>query len=414
MIEIKKVGFEPDYRFKRDGYPIWRLFQNGEEIQEVYITASEVQSFTNSTSIKLSKSNIYEFPKDCVVILKRLIEIGFWSINIEIGKNALGIVNLNISPIQESEYLIKFVMTYDLNNWKEKYSFLEYREVFTKILDGRDVFYLNSGNDLQIKNYEDIYDNKVISIAFHNFIENSIYGDIEEYLNFLKNIHLETVKTILTKITEGVVAFTFNFPEKIKITCEQYLLYFAQFLRDIGINATSNLKEEAGKVLFSVTPTDDVEALDKIREALAVYLNLPSSPIVYDDSFAAMRLQQQIENLQHLQKMAVREIRSGERELRLAQTVIEHQDKIINQKDSIIEQQNKVIEKIQSKSIMMDSVENKEELEELYDGLKVGESETLKKWLGIELNPAKVIKTAVKNTFGKDDKKSVLGLEEDL
>ncbi len=89
----------------------------------------------------------------------------------------------------------------------------------------------------------------------------------------------------------------FNFPEQFKTPCEQYLLYFAQFLQDLGISATSNLKEEAGKVLFSVTPTDDKEALDKIREALAVYLNLPASPIVYDDSFAAMRLQQQIENL---------------------------------------------------------------------------------------------------------------------
>ncbi len=76
--------------------------------------------------------------------------------------------------------------------------------------------------------------------------------------------------------------------------------------------------------------------------------------------------------------MAVREIRSAERELRLAEMVIEHQEKIIIQKDSIIEQQSKIIEKIVSKSIMMDSLENKEELEEIYDGLKIGESKFLK------------------------------------
>ncbi len=92
---------------------------------------------------------------------------------------------------------------------------------------------------------------------------------------------------------------------------------------------------------------------------------------------------------------------------------IREKNTIISQKDSTIEQQSKLIEKISSKSIMIDSVENKEELEELYDGVKVGESETLKKWLGISLNPAKVIKTAVKNTFGKDDgNKSILGLDE--
>jgi len=37
----------------------------------------------------------------------------------------------------------------------------------------------------------------------------------------------------------------------------------------------------------------------------------------------------------------------------------------------------------------------------------------LKELTGIGLNPAKAIKTAVKNTFGKEDKKSILGLDED-
>ena len=111
------------------------------------------------------------------------------------------------------------------------------------------------------------------------------------------------------------------------MNCKQYLEYFAQFLKDLGINATSNLNEEAGKVLFSVTPTDDKEALDKIREALAVYLNLPASPIVYDDSFAAMRLQQQIENLQHSQRMAVRELQFNEK-LLVAQSDTIHEKNI--------------------------------------------------------------------------------------
>jgi CRISPR-associated protein (TIGR02584 family) len=206
------------------------------------------------------------------------------------------------------------------------------------------------------------------------------------------------------------IKYVFSFPNEIKFPCEQYLLYFAQFLQDLGINATSNLKEEAGKVLFSVTPTDDIEALDKIREALAVYLNLPSSPIVYDESFAAMRLQQQVENLQHSQKMAVREIRSAEREMRLAQTVIEHQDKIIVQKDSIIEQQNKVIEKIQSKSIMMDSLENKEEFEKVFDGLEFGESKELKEKLGIKFNPITSLKSLGKQFIGKGEEITSLNL----
>ncbi|HSK70900.1 MAG TPA: hypothetical protein VK892_04335, partial [Pyrinomonadaceae bacterium] len=229
-------------------------------------------------------------------------------------------------------------------------------------------------------------------------------------LRLLHNQALETEKSFAKANT---ILSSFDFPEELKIPCEQYLLYFVRFLGDLGINATSNLKEEAGKVLFSVTPTDDVEALAKIREALAVYLNLPASPIVYNDSFAAMRLQQQIENLQHSQRMAARELQFTEKLLIVQSETIQEKNLTISQQQSFIEQQNKIIEKITSKSIMMDSLENKEELEEVYDGVKIGESKFLKEKLGVHLNPAKAIKTAVKNTFGKDEKKSVLGLDKE-
>lgn len=246
-------------------------------------------------------------------------------------------------------------------------------------------------------------------------IDNSPYSleaFLSPYINEVDTICEKAIFSLGSKNRQFFSA-TFNFPEKLKIPCEQYLLYFAVFLRDlVGIDATSNLREEAGKVLFSVTPNDDIEALDKIREALAVYLNLPSSPIVYDDSFAAMRLQQQIENLQHSQRMAEREIRSADRELRLAQTVIELQDKIIYQKDTIIEQQNKVIEKITSKSIMVDSLENKGEFEKVFDGLEFGESKELKEKLGIKFNPVTSLKSLGKTLIGQGDEITSLNLGE--
>jgi hypothetical protein len=55
-------------------------------------------------------------------------------------------------------------------------------------------------------------------------------------------------------------------------------LYFVQFLSDLGIEANAEVKEEASRVLFSVTPMDEKQALGKIREALQVYLGLPLAP----------------------------------------------------------------------------------------------------------------------------------------
>ena len=70
----------------------------------------------------------------------------------------------------------------------------------------------------------------------------------------------------------------FNFPEEIKTACKQYLIYFGQFLADMGINANTSMKEDANKVLFTIIPEDGNEALDKIKEALEVYMNAPANP----------------------------------------------------------------------------------------------------------------------------------------
>jgi hypothetical protein len=221
------------------------------------------------------------------------------------------------------------------------------------------------------------------------------------------------IKATMKPMRNDSIDLVFNFPEEIKTQSEQYLLYFAQFLQDLGINATSNLKDEAEKILFSVTPTDDIEALDKIREALAVYLNLPSSPIVYDDSFAASRLQQQIENLQHSQKIAAMELQFKEKLLITQSEVLNAKNITISQQLSIIDKQNEVIEKILSPSIMMNSIENEEEFIELYQGIEVGKTEVFIEHFGIHLNLSSVLRKLGEKFLEKaNETKSTLNLEE--
>lgn len=76
------------------------------------------------------------------------------------------------------------------------------------------------------------------------------------------------------------VSAQFDFPADVKTACEQYLLHFVEFLRDLGVEATAELREAISGVMFSVTPRDHVEALDRIRLALNVYLRLPGATFV--------------------------------------------------------------------------------------------------------------------------------------
>jgi hypothetical protein len=104
----------------------------------------------------------------------------------------------------------------------------------------------------------------------------------------------------------------FDFPESISVACEQYLLYFGQFLKDLGVSAETALTHEAGQVLFKVIPIGRKEALEKIRSALDLYLELPSSPISdsTNDSIAVQRLESSILRLRSDLKLAAAELQA--------------------------------------------------------------------------------------------------------
>lgn len=107
------------------------------------------------------------------------------------------------------------------------------------------------------------------------------------------------MNSVLLEQSRESVKVVFDLPEEVKTYCEQYLVYFVQFLKDLGVEATSELKHQAGKVLFSVIPTDKNEALDKIRAALEVYLVLPSGKLIQsgDDPIEINRLTANIHHL---------------------------------------------------------------------------------------------------------------------
>lgn len=402
MIELKEISADK-----------YKLFINDEVLENVRVSRSEVYSLTPE-GFKETNAEHFSLYADDSIAFDTLINLPPKEFSKEVDfrfNNLFSWQEFNENSFQINFYLegftIQFEFRADLKVWDFAFSFLDFQDAFYSVWSNKDNFF----GELKFDEYRASFRIDFVSKDFNS----SIKEQIKPCLELLTDCYNETTQKIAVENSRNSIVLPFNFPETLKVSCKQYLQYFAQFLQDLGINVTSDLKEKAGRVLFSVTPTDDIEALYKIREALAIYLNLPSSPIVYDDSFAAMRLKQQIDSLKHSQQMAETEFR-----LRMAQSLVEAQNKTIEdqsgmivQQATFIQQQKEHIEKITNPAVMIKSAENKEELEELYEGVKVGESETLKKWLGISLNPAKAIKTVVKNTFGKEDEnKSVLGLDE--
>jgi len=379
------------------------------------------EPFEGDISVKLIEKNLFYLKIESIETGQDLLQFSFDDFkNVSTIKlpiitkwlralRSITIFKIDAKFYTAFNYDIKILVT-EIKNLLDYYSQL-FR--FVEIYRKENFIFQLSG--LRIKKIEDLNFqklNKGFSVVFE--VQNS-KAKIKDVLALNRQLLEEWNAQIEFNSSDPVdnsLKTFFKFPDEVKTSCEQYLIYFAQFLQDLGINATSNLKEEAGKVLFSVTPTDDVEALDKIREALAVYLNLPSSPIVYDESFAAMRLHQQIDNLQHSQRMIARELQFNEKLLVAQSEIIQEKNVTISQLQTNNEQQARIIEKITNPKIMMDSVENKEEFEKVFDGLEIGESKELKEKIGIKFNPITSLKTLGKKLIGDNNAITSLDLVE--
>jgi hypothetical protein len=126
---------------------------------------------------------------------------------------------------------------------------------------------------------------------------------IEFYRPMVAKLLEECVRSVLAEMKRDSLVTFFEFPQTVRTACQQYLLYFVQFLSDLGIDADAELKEDAQRILFSVTPRDNGEALERIQEALQAFLSIPGSSAFNDYAATTLDIagQQLAANVMHLQ-----------------------------------------------------------------------------------------------------------------
>lgn len=223
------------------------------------------------------------------------------------------------------DYSITFVCSLEVDNWTREYSPSEYlKEIFQ-------VF--SYENDASTFRYESRF-HEDFEYRFEFRIDSEL-RIAEEVLRWRDYLH-KNVDEIDNRLASGSsrrsVVRLFSFPEEVAFTCQQYLLYFVQFLRDLGIDASSELKHEAGRVLFSVTPNNKEGALDTIRTALNVFLRLPASPVTSDmnSEIAVQRLEAQVLRFQSDLKLASAELQAKNATIEANTLTIDIQKRLLN------------------------------------------------------------------------------------
>lgn len=167
-----------------------------------------------------------------------------------------------------SSFIIDLNYSFYLNTWDKGFTFKDFLSVFESILP----------DNYKNENLRAIVDDENVLSLLSTFPYTSspLYHQIERFIEEINSI-IKSAYLLLSANNEDSFISVFKFPESIKTPCQQYLMYFGQFLSDLGIEVETELKEQAHSTLFSVTPRNKNEALDKIKEVLEMYINIPNS-----------------------------------------------------------------------------------------------------------------------------------------
>lgn len=223
----------------------------------------------------------------------------------------------------DGEIIFSLEMQFDFDSWIYPWPMVSHGESFVREFND-----MALDDDIRITQVDEGILNGLELVAPILSVASSISESFDYLFELANKINDSVIAMMRVKSKAGELLRVFEFPEPVKVACEQYLLYFGKFLKDLGVEAATSVQEDAGRVLFSVTPAEQEEALEKIRLALEVFLKLPSAPAaisVVSSAQQEITVQQLTANIQHLQS-----------QIMLANATLQQQALTIQQQNSML------------------------------------------------------------------------------
>ncbi|MEQ7053793.1 hypothetical protein ABN764_24460 [Paenibacillaceae sp. P-4] len=347
MIEVKK---------KDDEKGVKELWNNGTAINtadfRIYGNSNYWVSVIDSNLSEILMKNTFNSISKDIRKLSLYYPLEFWNL----------IEDVIVERDYKNSNLVNFIfkLEWDFEVWKQPYSILELAQVMEQVV--------SDYNSIGIEWVQE--DDEVVSNGCHirctQFDHSLTISDVfNEYVPYIREIYDKAYVLLYTRSDNSVISI-FDFPEEVRVPCEQYLVYFMQFLKEIGIEATTSIQNDAGKVLFSITPISSEIALEQIRDALDIYLQLPVSltNVQYNPLVVEPNVQQLIANVQHLNS-----------QLLLARAITQANEITIRNQQNMISQQRELID---SAILQRSYIGSKEEKNEKI----LGGAFTIKKYEG--------------------------------
>jgi hypothetical protein len=186
-------------------------------------------------------------------------------------------ISVGLSTISGDEDYIWISFQVNYLEWDKPYSISEFVEIHKKLL--------SKTLQIEIVEVEDDRDEGIGNFFYFEIIITDLTAPIQQFIDLLlheaKRIHILALEILENNFNSSSVSFLYKFPKEIRSACNQYLVYFSQFLLDLGIEAYTSITESEENTLFTVTPKDKKEALENIQSALSVYLEASSENVIF-------------------------------------------------------------------------------------------------------------------------------------
>ncbi len=158
----------------------------------------------------------------------------------------------------------------DLDAWNEPYSYGSYVDHLDELIEGQ------SEPIKKYSKHESVGSPYLAALGVTFHLDE---GDVvESILSYAKKISLAQKQAHVTLVNEepkDALVKLFNFPKEYEAICVQYLVWFGEFLAELGIKAQVISEQNGASTKFIVAPEDAEETLAQVEKLFYTYLSLP-------------------------------------------------------------------------------------------------------------------------------------------
>lgn len=372
------------------------------KINEIVVYEFEKKNYSGGSGYILHSSN--DMP---INILKQLSKlklqdiphgVNFFSVSEEFDKEIATKTNVFISSENE-KYCLSYNYYFSHRSWKLPFNIFDFLDVYITELNKCN-FNASYDDDIDISLYIDIPLDKMKEKTIQTLLDDALL-EINDCLN-------KSIDIILNHNSNNVLSFLFDFPPEYKNICSQYLIWFGEFLKNLGVEANVSTKQEHGRTALIISPEENGELLTKIKELFYRYIDLPYMeyiPYNADNMNSSQKykmdsLLDEVGDYQHKLKKAMR-----------------HQRLLEAENDGLLEDKIKLktnVKELEKDKLLLKSCLKDPKKSEIFSCLNksfsivssVDTKNDLTVGLGIEIKPKGMIKEMFKGKDKSDNKTS--------